>query len=186
MKDENEHIVARSFPPQAGRKDTGGAPSTISAKTREVFRVMVVERLVSAGGVLIRGAEGETEIILCGRPKIELWGLPKGTPNAGETLEETALREVEEETGIKPKIVSKIGATQYWFTRPQDKARCSKTVHYYLMTPVSGDTSLHDSEYEEVAWFPIDSAIKKLTYVNDVQMVKKAADMVAERKTSKG
>ena len=147
---------------------------------------MAVERLVSAGGVMFRETKGDTEIILCGRPKIELWGLPKGTPNPGETLEETALREVEEETGIKPKIVSRIGATQYWFTKPPDKTKCYKTVHYYLMTPVSGDTSLHDAEYEEVAWFPIDIAIKKLTYGNDVQTVKKAANMVAERKTSKG
>ena len=147
---------------------------------------MIVEQLVSAGGVLVRQTEGETEVILCGRPNIDLWGLPKGTPNSGESLEETASREVEEETGIKPQIVFKIGTTQYWFTRPNDKARCHKTVHYYLMNPVSGDTFLHDAEYEEVAWFPVNIAIKKLTYDNDVQMVKKAVDIFSKEKASNG
>ncbi len=142
---------------------------------------MPIERLVSAGGVLIREVNGVTETILCGRPSTGLWGLPKGTPNTGESLKETALREVQEETGIRPRIICKIGTTQYRFSRPQDRARCFKTVHYYLMTPVLGDTSLHDEEYEEVIWCPIDIAIDKLTYDTDVQMLKMAIDIAAKR-----
>ncbi|MSQ14336.1 MAG: NUDIX hydrolase [Dehalococcoidia bacterium] len=142
---------------------------------------MPIERLVSAGGVLVREINGETETVLCGRPSTGLWGLPKGTPNSGETLKETALREVEEETGIRPRIEGKIGTTQYRFKRSQDKARCFKTVHYYLMTPVLGDTSLHDAEYEEVIWCSIAVAIDKLSHENDVQILKLAVDMAARR-----
>ena len=69
-----------------------------------------VERPVSAGGVVYRVVDGKIEAVLCGRIDTGRWSLPKGTPDPGETLERTALREVREETGLEVAIEAPIGA----------------------------------------------------------------------------
>ena len=84
------------------------------------------------------------------------WTLPKGTPNSGETHEQTALREVAEETGLEVRIVAPVGAIEYFFT--QDGQRIHKTVHYFLMEPIGGSLEVHDHEFDEVRWMPIDEA----------------------------
>ncbi|MHB8574153.1 MAG: NUDIX domain-containing protein, partial [Dehalococcoidia bacterium] len=76
-----------------------------------------IEDVVSSGGIVYRhGADGP-EVALCGRSAERIWGLPKGTPHAGETLEQTALREVTEETGLQVHIERKVGLIEYWFSR---------------------------------------------------------------------
>ena len=74
-----------------------------------------VERHVSAGGVVYRLTNGEIEAVLCGRSDPLRWSLPKGTPDKGESLEETALREVREETGLEVVIEAALGNINYWF-----------------------------------------------------------------------
>ena len=64
-----------------------------------------------------------------------------------ETLEETALREVQEETGLEPVIEERIRSIDYWFSSKDDDVRYHKTVHFYLMRAIGGDTSLHDPEF---------------------------------------
>ena len=128
---------------------------------------------VSAGGVLFRpGAPAGFQIVLVGRSAQGTWGLPKGTPSEGESLEQTALREVAEETGIEPKLVSPLGAIQYYFVARN--TRFHKMVHFYLMEAVGGDTSQHDHEYDLVEWFDLDEAIERLSYPNEVEMVRSA------------
>ncbi|MBM2827343.1 MAG: hydrolase, partial [Dehalococcoidia bacterium] len=78
---------------------------------------MPVEYPVSAGGVVCREVDGKIEMLLCGRTDNGLWSLPKGTPDAGETLRDTAMREVQEETGVQVRILGKIGSVKYSFTR---------------------------------------------------------------------
>ncbi len=136
------------------------------------------ERHTSAGGVVYRLREGELEVLLCGRKEPLLWALPKGTPNPGERIRETALREVNEETGLEVEIVSKLGSIRYFFMRIQDNTRCDKTVHHYLMAPSGGDLSLHDHEFDEVQWFPVEEAIALMNYPNEINMVKRAQEVL--------
>ncbi|MBF8304695.1 MAG: hydrolase [Dehalococcoidia bacterium] len=83
-----------------------------------------VEHPVSAGGVVFRLINDNIEIVLCGRNEPSTWNLPKGTPEPGETLDTTALREVREETGLSVFIKRKIGFVKYWFTRDKIHYRC--------------------------------------------------------------
>jgi 8-oxo-dGTP pyrophosphatase MutT (NUDIX family) len=140
-----------------------------------------VDHPVSAGGVVFRMNEDEVEVVVCGRcvPEGWTWALPKGTPNPGETLEETAIREVTEETGLRVDIAAPIGSIQYWFGRSNDDTRYHKTVHFYLMSPVGGSIAEHDHEFDQVDWLGSGEAIQTLTYQNEVDILKKAVDMVS-------
>ena len=137
-----------------------------------------VEHLVSAGGVVYRLTGQEIEVLLCGRHVPALWALPKGTPEPEESLEQTALREVQEETGLEVTLQASLGSIQYWFFRIQDAVRCHKTVHFYLMSPMGGSLSLHDPEFDVVQWYPEGEALKVMTHGDEVRMVKKALSVV--------
>lgn len=132
-----------------------------------------VQRAVSAGGVVLRAGEQGPEVVICGRDEDGVWGLPKGTPDEGESLEAAALREVSEETGLTVEIVDKLGVVQYWFAH--DGTRFHKWVHYYLMRATGGSTEAHDHEYDRVEWRPVEMALRELTFENDRGMVRKAA-----------
>ncbi len=139
-----------------------------------------VEQLVSAGGVVYRTKDDVIEVAICGRITPRLWGLPKGTPDPGETREETALREVREETGLEVEIKGFIDSIDYWFNRSREGVRCHKTVHFYLMTSTGGDLSLHDHEFDVAQWFPVEEALNSLTYENEVRIVQKGLSQVSE------
>lgn len=131
-----------------------------------------VERAVSAGGVVYRRGADRVEVVICGRDSDGVWGLPKGAPNAGESLEQAATREASEETGLQVAIVDKIGVVEYWFAR--DGVRYHKWVHHYLMEATGGSMEAHDSEYDRVEWCPIEAAMKRLSFKNEIDMVRKA------------
>ena len=139
-----------------------------------------VERAESAGGVVYRTTNGEVEIVVCGRDSPPVWGLAKGTPDAGETREQTALREVREETGLEVRLEGFVDSITYWFAIPAG-VRYQKTVYFYLMTPTGGDISLHDSEYDTVTWLPAAEALKSLSYENEVRVVRKGLSMVSAK-----
>lgn len=130
---------------------------------------------------MYRVRDGDVEIALCGRNYPPLWGLPKGTPEPEETREETALREVQEETGLDVVGHEFIDTIEYWFVQARDGARCHKRVHFYLMTPVGGDVSLHDHEFDVVKWWPLTEALDTLTYENEVKIVQKGVSLVPEQ-----
>lgn len=140
--------------------------------TARKSRRMPVERAVSAGGVVARQGATGPEVVICGRDSDGVWGLPKGTPDEGESLEAAAVREVSEETGLKVEIVKKIGVAEYWFAR--DGIRYHKWVHHYLMRVIGGSTAEHDLEYDRVEWSPIEEAIRTLTFDNDKEIVERA------------
>jgi 8-oxo-dGTP pyrophosphatase MutT (NUDIX family) len=129
---------------------------------------------VSAGGVIARAnPDGEPSVVLCGRRSERLWGLPKGMPDAGEDLLQAALREVREETGLDVEPLEKLGTIDYWFV--QDGFRIHKVVHHWLMRATGGDTSLHDHEYDDVEWLPLDEAMNRISYANERKILAEAA-----------
>jgi 8-oxo-dGTP pyrophosphatase MutT (NUDIX family) len=140
-----------------------------------------VEHLVSAGGVVYRrGAKG-LEIVLCGRRDGGIvWGLPKGTPIAGESLEDTARREVTEETGFQVEIEQPLGSIDYWFSRPEQGVRFHKRVHHFLMVPIGGSVEAHDHEYDVVEWYPAHDALDRLAYRNEAEVVQRAMDLLPD------
>jgi 8-oxo-dGTP pyrophosphatase MutT (NUDIX family) len=124
-----------------------------------------------------RTRDGRQEIVLVHRRHPRLWALPKGTPNAGETVEETALRETREETGLEVEIEVPIRAIEYFFVR--GRTRFHKTVHFYLMRPVGGSPEQHDHEFDEVAWHEVEEAMELMTHATERTVVAEAAAMLA-------
>lgn len=110
------------------------------------------------------------------------WTLPKGTPVPGESREETALREVVEETGLNVRITAPLDSIEYTFI--QRGTRIHKTVHYFLMEPTGGDLDRHDHEFEQVRWVKFDDAPELLTFETERALVARAADIVAGRARS--
>jgi 8-oxo-dGTP pyrophosphatase MutT (NUDIX family) len=139
-----------------------------------------VQRAESFGGVVLR-SEGDThEVILIRTRNLkgkEVWTLPKGTAEAGEAPEQTAVREVREETGIEAEIIEPLDDITYWFVVASERSRIRKTVHYFLMRAVGGDTSLHDDEVEEVRFVAVDEAPRWVTYPSDRKVLKKLAEL---------
>lgn len=135
---------------------------------------------VSAGGVVYRRGTRGIEIVLCGREREGLWALPKGTPEDGETLEHTALREVREETGLDVTIERPVGSIQYAFTKP-DGTHVDKRVEHFLMAPEGGSLDGHDAEFDIVRWVPVDEALHLMRYPNEKDIVRRALRLLSER-----
>jgi 8-oxo-dGTP pyrophosphatase MutT (NUDIX family) len=163
----------------AGSAASAAAPVSNAAPRAQGTRAPLV-RDVSAGGVVYRRADegGPVEVALVGRIRPRRWALPKGTPEVGETLEGTAVREVGEETGLLVRIEQPLDQIQYWFV--WGGVRHFKTVHFYLMQMVGGDTANHDGEYDVVEWFPIGEALRRLSYPNEARVVDKAQQVLGD------
>jgi 8-oxo-dGTP pyrophosphatase MutT (NUDIX family) len=133
----------------------------------------------SAGGIVVRFDDGVPSLVVGGRHRdrdLLTWTLPKGTPNVGETREQTALREVAEETGLEVRITDVLDSIEYWFV--QRGTRIHKTVHYFLMEPTGGDLSRHDHEFDQVRWIRFDQAPSLLTFETERALVARAAEVV--------
>lgn len=142
-----------------------------------------VQEAVSAGGVVHRPGSTGLEVLLLETPN-GIWGLPKGTPAAGETIVETAVREVCEETGLQVVVEDKIGTIEYWFARSEEQTRYHKHVHFWLMRPVGGDLNLHDNEHVRVEWVHLAEALRRVTHATSAETLQKAADLLAERSST--
>ena len=107
------------------------------------------------------------------------WVFPKGLigdTKENESKEETAVREVKEETGIYAKIVQSLQPVTYWYQF--DGQKIKKTVFYYLMDFVSGDIAEHDDEMENVEWLSPDKVEKRLTYPSDKKVWEEARKLI--------
>lgn len=141
-----------------------------------------VREIWSAGGVVYRrGGDSGLEVVLVARPGERLWALPKGKPEPGESVEQTALREVSEETGLHVAIEGSepIGSIRYTYAVPGKPGRVYKVVHHYLMQPIGGDFDHHDGEYDVVGWFDAHEACKRMTYPNERAIVERAIEALA-------
>jgi len=139
------------------------------------------QNLVSAGGVVYRLEDQSIAIVLCGRIKPNRWSLPKGTPNEGETIIQTAVREAQEETGLMVEAEEPIGSINYWFTSKENRSHINKTVHFYLMNTTGGSTDDHDFEFDLVEWFNVETAMQQLTFRNEVRILRQAVNILGQR-----
>jgi 8-oxo-dGTP diphosphatase len=130
----------------------------------------------SAGGVVFKKENDEALILVSQHSQHHGWVFPKGLIGdhvEREGKEETALREVKEETGIEGKIIRALNPVTYWFVMEGDPSAGSgqekvrKTVYYFLMEYVGGDIDKHDDEMENVEWLPKEKVEERLTYKSD-------------------
>ncbi|MGC2380368.1 MAG: NUDIX hydrolase [Mycobacterium sp.] len=165
----------------------GGTPAGPAKPGQRRSARRVPERLrtvheTSAGGLVIDNIDRPREeqvAALIGRVDRRgrmLWSLPKGHIELGETAEQTAIREVAEETGIQGGVLAALGRIDYWFVT--DGRRVHKTVHHYLMRFLGGELSDEDVEVAEVAWVPIPELPSRLAYADERRLAEVADELI--------
>jgi mutator protein MutT len=163
--------------PKAPDKSSSNTPNKKSSERRP-YAKRVDE--VSAGGLVIdfSGTRG----LLIGRIDHKdasrerlLWSLPKGHIEAGETPEQAAIREVQEETGITSEITKSIGVIDFWFMA--GGKRIHKTVHHFIFKEVSGELTPQITEVDEVSWFPLSEIVERLAYPDEKKLIAKSGEI---------
>ena len=144
------------------------------------MRPASLKRQTSSGGVIYRKSDRGVEVVLILVKGGRIWGLPKGLMDKGETPEMTAVREVREESGLDGRIIEKLGDISYWYYIQAENMKCRKTVHFYLMEYIGGNTSQHDSEVDTAEWFPLEEAIQRISYQGDKTILEKEKKKLAE------
>jgi 8-oxo-dGTP pyrophosphatase MutT (NUDIX family) len=136
-------------------------------------------RETSYGGVVVRPtADGSDYELLTIVPRgTRVTGLPKGGADPGETPEQTAAREVREETGTTVEVDERLGEVSYWYRR--NGRRIHKTVHFFLCHYVSGDTADHDHEVDDARWIPLRDAERLLTYPAERRLAELAMSKIS-------
>ena len=161
--------------PQSQDVTTPTTPNAERAK-KAPAKVVYAKRVdeVSAGGLVV-DASGKLGLLI-GRRDLKdttgkriLWSLPKGHIEEGETPEEAALREVQEETGIVSVIEKSLGVIDFWFMA--GGKRIHKTVHHYLFRENGGVLAAQESEVDEVAWFPLAEIVERLAYPDEKKLI---------------
>lgn len=143
---------------------------------------MRTERQVSAGGVIFRRREDQVEVALIHTGK--RWGLPKGHVEKGERVEETAVREVREETGLLGRLDRKLGQISYTYRGKSSDGmpiRIAKRVTFFLLEYLEGEVHGHDYEVDEARWFPLDEAYAKLSFATEKNIVGGAKRLIDSR-----
>jgi ADP-ribose pyrophosphatase YjhB (NUDIX family) len=135
----------------------------------------------SAGGLVIDGFGSDARGALIGRLDRRgrlLWSLPKGHVEPGESAEDTAIREVAEETGISGRLLGRLGTIDFWFVAGGQ--RVHKTVHHFLLLAEGGELSDADIEVAEVAWVPIGEVAGRLAYADERRLVERVPELLAD------
>ncbi len=139
----------------------------------------------SAGGLVLDHLGPGASAALIGRLDRRgrlLWSLPKGHVEPGETEQQTAVREVAEETGIAGRVIGKLGTIDFWFVA--EGRRVHKTVHHFLLVaadPVGGlELSDADVEVSEVAWVPLAECATRLAYADERRLLDRVPDLLAD------
>jgi 8-oxo-dGTP pyrophosphatase MutT (NUDIX family) len=135
---------------------------------------MSTEHEVSYGGVVVRG---DQVLVIVPRGRRRVLGLPKGGRDAGESPQQTAAREVREETGITARVRDRLGQVDYSYRR--GGRRIDKTVHFYLCVFEAGDTADHDHEVDDARWMPLQQARHRLSYPGERAMIERALSILA-------
>lgn len=138
-----------------------------------------LKHLRSAGGIIFRKSDDAVEIALIATKGRTAWTLPKGIIDKGEDPEGTAVREIEEETGLVGKIVDFLGEKSYWFYLKEENTKYRKTVSYFLLEHVGGTLENSCCEVDEAVWVPLEQAILKLSYRSDREIVETAKERLS-------
>ena len=166
-------------PPNSNTSTTPqNKPPAKKAPPKRVYARRVDE--VSAGGLVIDSTG--TKGLLIGRRDLKdqtrerlLWSLPKGHIEEGETPEQAAIREVQEETGIESEIARELGVINFWFMAGGN--RIHKTVHHYLFKEVGGSLAPQITEVDDVGWFPLGEIIELLAYPDEKKLIAKSGEL---------
>ena len=124
---------------------------------------MMVE---AAGGVVVRDGDAGTEVCVVHRPRYDDWTFPKGKLDPGESFEDAALREVEEETGLRCTLEAELPSTEYRDTKDRPKI-----VRYWQMEVDEDPGFVPNDEVDELRWLPMGEAAKLLTYERDSELL---------------
>ncbi len=119
------------------------------------------KQIRAAGGVVLRGEAGERQVAVVHRPRYDDWSLPKGKLDPGESFEQAALREIEEETGWRCELGEELEPNAY-----RDHKGRKKIVRWYLMAPIDGGFEPND-EVDELRWLPVREALALVDYEHD-------------------
>jgi len=160
-----------------GARAAAGGRAAPAAGRRRLTRV----EETSAGGLVVDLQGPERRAALIGRLDRRgrlLWSLPKGHVEAGETTEDAAVREVEEETGIRGRVLAPLGTVDFWFVA--EDRRIHKTVHHFLLEARGGELSDADVEVTEVAWVPLEELRERLAYDGERRLVDAAEQLLAD------
>ena len=174
-------VRAEVVPVVIATPESGASTSTPAARKSNNDRLRTVHE-TSAGGLVIDGLDGpkDTQMAaLIGRIDRRgrmLWSLPKGHIELGETAEQTAIREVAEETGLQGSVLAALGSIDYWFVT--EGRRVHKTVHHYLMRFLGGELSDDDVEVTEVAWVPLRELPSRLAYADERKLAEVAGELI--------
>ena len=135
----------------------------------------------SAGGIVYKKYSSNFLILVAQHSQHLGWVFPKGFIGdtiKGEKKEATAIREVEEETGIKAEILKSLTPVTYWYVMDGEKRK--KTVYYFIMKHTGGDIAKHDHEMAQVEWLPEDQVLERLTYKSDKDAYQEALPQIRE------
>ena len=127
----------------------------------------------AAGGVVWRHGEDGVEIVVAHRPRYDDWSLPKGKLDKGEGWEQAALREVEEEVGLRCRLGRELEPVTY-----NDRKGRLKAVRYWLMEPEGGGEFEPNDEVDEMRWLSPADAVGVLSYPHDRELVRSAAEQL--------
>ena len=143
---------------------------------------------LSSGGVIFKRKDTSFEVVLISRRKGKIWCLPKGHIEEGESLKETAIREVRKETGLIGEVVDKVDDIIYWYSNKDKKGeliKIFKRVYFFLLKYIEGETKDHDCEAKYVQWFDIEKAKGILTYKTEQNVMEKAEKLLKNLREGK-
>ncbi len=132
----------------------------------------------SAGGLLVKKRGNRTQVCLVSKKSGRIWAFPKGRVDPGETLEQTAEREILEETGHRGEVLEKLEAIEYYFFLKENSTFYHKTVTFFLMRLMEENCQPRDQEADAVAWFDVGVARRRLSYLNEKKILTKAESLM--------
>ncbi len=149
-----------------------------------------MKRIYSAGGIVIKTNKDGPCILVTQHSGHKGWDFPKGHIESGESSQAAALREVEEETGVKAEIIEKVGETKYFYSEPsfakasKGEEKVFKTVIFFLMKYASEGKATTAFEVSGMEWLPVEEVEEKLTFKDTKELWKNVRSKIERLKTN--